>query len=79
MAGAKLSFTLPDMAIQEIVPHHTQEIAPGHRILSCVEFRRSSVYELARDLTRASSTGYFLPSEPVQQHGEGRQPGLGLR
>ena len=28
MAGAKLSFTLPDMAIQEIVPHHTQEIAP---------------------------------------------------
>jgi hypothetical protein len=28
MAGAKLSFTLTDMVIQEIVPHHTQELAP---------------------------------------------------
>lgn len=42
---------------------------------SRVVCHQSSVCELARDLTRASPTGYFPPSAPVQQYGEARQPG----
>ena len=76
MAGAKLSFTLPDMVIQEILPHQIQELAPEFDVGGLRDTPRRW---LARDLTRASSTGYFPPSEPVQQHGEGRQPRLGLR